>query len=110
MTAHRLRFSTVSASLCTAVAAVFLASAPISSAAAAGSNAATGGLEDLQSQCGTLLAQPGFASGATLAACQGYASAYGQGDASSYGMNSEPGPGEYPARSNPSGMYGSSHG
>ncbi len=110
MTHHRLPYSTVSGTLCTAVAAAFLASAPISSAAAAGSNAATGGLTDLPAQCDTVIAQPGFASGAVMAACQGYDASY------VYGMNGgERGPApyadsEYPYGPNPNGMYGSSRG
>lgn len=109
MTHHRLPYSTVSGTLCTAVAAAFLALAPLNSAAAAGGDAATGGLTDLPSQCRTVIAQPGFASGAVMAACQGYDASY------AYGMNGgERGPGlyaysEYPYGPNPNGMYGSNH-
>jgi hypothetical protein len=93
MTDHRLPYSTVSASLCAAIAAAFLASAPISSAAAAGSagseGASTGNLQDLQAQCGTVLAQPGFASGADAAACQGYVASHmrGMNGESNHGPN-----------------------
>ncbi len=98
MTDYRLRYSTVSGTLCTAVAAAFLASAPIDSAAADGS--ATGSLQDLQAQCGTVLTQPGFASGAAAAACQSYNA--------SDGANGERGPsprasGEYPRGRDPNG-------
>lgn len=109
MTDHRLPYSTVSGPLCTAVAAAFLASAPINSAAAAGSEgAATGFLQDLQAQCGTVLAQPGFASGAAAAACQSYDASHASG------ANGERGPGlrangEYPHGPNPNGVYGPGH-
>jgi hypothetical protein len=98
MTDHRLPHSTVSGSLWTAVVAALLASAPISPAAADGSS--TGSLQDLQSRCGTVLAEPGFASGAASAACQSYNASHVNE------MNGERGPGphasgEYPHRINP---------
>lgn len=100
MNHHGLRRSTVGGALCAVVAAAFLASAPIDSAAADGS--ATGSLQDLQAQCGTVLAQPGFASGAAAAACQSYNASYADG-ANGERRASPRASGEYPRSRDPNG-------
>lgn len=81
MTFRSLARSTVGGSLAAAIAAAFLASAPISSASAGtygprdAANAGYGdtGYRSLEadSDCGTFLAQPPYVNGFTAQACQG---------------------------------------
>jgi len=68
MTDHRLSRSTVGGLLAAGLGAALLAASPGAAWADGSSNSS---LNDLRADCGTILATPGFANGATSAACQG---------------------------------------
>jgi hypothetical protein len=73
MTKYCLSRSASSGLLATAAAAVLMAAAPMTSASAQTVGHGAYGYRNLEanSDCGTFLAQPGYASGFTAQACQG---------------------------------------